>query len=172
VSGIVRLCCERGDPIRMPVVPAESTIKISPVKWTPGFGQSGAHKKCKKTQSKINVRLRVGAGVFGQGGIPVGAFLCSGSQVSWGWWGSLRCLTCTELAGHPPHGLGWDRDTRPSALWPFAGWKGYPRPLGLCMSLRYERGKKLEWRYKRADVGLLRASFTDTYPLLGSAVTR
>ena len=39
--------------------------------------------------------------VFGQGSIPVGAFLCSGSGLSPGIWGFMGYLTCTELVGTP-----------------------------------------------------------------------
>jgi hypothetical protein len=46
---------------------------------------------------KINVRLLVGAGVFGQGSIPTGAFLCSQSRLSRGISEKPGCLTCWKV---------------------------------------------------------------------------
>jgi hypothetical protein len=60
-------------------------VRLSPVMWTPGLRHSAARKKCKKTQSKINVRLLAGTGGFWTGqAIPVSDFLCSGSRLSLG----------------------------------------------------------------------------------------
>ena len=65
--------------------PHHAPILKTPVMWTPGLRHSAARKKCKKTQSKINVRLLAGTGGFWTGqAIPVSDFLCSGSRLSLG----------------------------------------------------------------------------------------
>jgi hypothetical protein len=45
----------------------EDDQQYPPVLYTPGLGQSATRKKCKKTQSKINIRLLAGAEGFWTG---------------------------------------------------------------------------------------------------------
>ena len=100
----------------------------TPVMWTPGLRHSAARKKCKKTQSKINVRLLAGTGGFWTGqAIPVSDFLCSGSRLSLGIGveeppagarGTLRgSVTQLEAATELCHWWRWSNGHRESA-WP------------------------------------------------------
>jgi hypothetical protein len=68
----------------------DELLQKAPVMWTPGLRHSAARKRCKKTQSKINVTILAGTGGFWTGqAIPVSDFLCSGSRVSLGLVGKL-----------------------------------------------------------------------------------